>query len=107
MPKVWINEPEYRRVLEILNDYWITEPDEYAVIIDMQFRHRNGEYQHKRITWKNSDMPMDRPPELEMFTALELMAMSKKELMAREEANDYEFLALPEERRQKDGQNPD
>ena len=46
MPKK--NNPrEYDRILEILDDYWIYEPNEYAVSVEMKFVKANGEYQVK------------------------------------------------------------
>lgn len=53
--KGWKDCFEYKRVLEILSDYWGTEPDEAFVTIDMQFRHKNGEWQHKTINWINPE----------------------------------------------------
>lgn len=45
--KTW----QYKRILEVLNEYWINEPDEKKVIVDMGFEKENGETQHKRIVW--------------------------------------------------------
>ena len=45
--KTW----QYQRILEVLNKYWINEPDEKKVIVDMSFEKENGETQHKRIVW--------------------------------------------------------
>lgn len=54
--KVWQNCNEYLRILEILDDYWISNPDEAEVRVEMYFRHGNGETQAKRIVWKNPNM---------------------------------------------------
>ena len=48
---------EYRRILEILEDYWLSEPDEKLVVICMHFERANGETQDKRITWRNPRFP--------------------------------------------------
>lgn len=45
--KTW----QYKRILEVLNEYWINEPDEKKVIVDMSFEKENGETQHKHIVW--------------------------------------------------------
>lgn len=55
MPKK--NTPyEYDRILEILDDYWISEPNEYAVSVEMRFVKANGEHQVKRLRWHNLDI---------------------------------------------------
>lgn len=46
------NSHEYRRILEIINDYWLSEPDAKTVTIEMCFEKENGEKQHKTIIWK-------------------------------------------------------
>lgn len=52
----WEDSPQYQRILEILTDYWTSEPDEAWVEIDMKFVHENGEWQSKTICWRNPDM---------------------------------------------------
>lgn len=47
---------KYIRILEILDDYWGSEPDEAWVRIDMKFLKDNGEQQEKRIIWANPYM---------------------------------------------------
>lgn len=49
----WKDSPEYQRILEILADYWLTEPDELKVRVTMDFVKANGETQSKRIMWVN------------------------------------------------------
>lgn len=56
----WKKSPHYRRILEILEDYWGDEPDEAWVEIDMKFVHANGEWQQKNITWFNPNMDRDK-----------------------------------------------
>lgn len=52
----WEDSPQYQRILEILTDYWTSEPDEAYVEVDMKFVHANGEWQSKTICWFNPDM---------------------------------------------------
>lgn len=44
---------EYQRIIEILDDYWISEPDEKEVRVTMMFTKNNGEHQEKCIVWHN------------------------------------------------------
>lgn len=50
----------YNRILEILDDYWMSEPDELAVQISMDFLKANGETQSKHLTWANPDYVIDQ-----------------------------------------------
>jgi len=50
--KYWKNTYEYQRILEILDDYWLTEKDESEVDIEMYFR-KGEEEQWKHIDWRN------------------------------------------------------
>lgn len=50
---IWKNTSQYRRIMEILHDYWLTEPDEEYVEIKMYFLKSNGESQEKTIVWRN------------------------------------------------------
>ena len=49
----WKDTYQYKRIQEILNDYWLSEPNESEVIIDMFFRHTDGQTQRKIIRWQN------------------------------------------------------
>lgn len=51
--KGWKDCYEYKRILEILTDYWGTEPDEDLVRVEMAFLKSNGESQKKCIFWRN------------------------------------------------------
>lgn len=51
--KFWKDAHEYQRILEILNDYWLTEKDELRVCVTLEFEHADGSTQEKRITWVN------------------------------------------------------
>lgn len=43
----------YKRILEILDEYWLSEPEELAVCVSMEFLKANGENQAKEIRWVN------------------------------------------------------
>lgn len=51
--RYWENEYEYKRILEILDDYWLTSKDEILVTVEMQFLKSGHEFQKKRIIWRN------------------------------------------------------
>ena len=46
-------EMAYNRILEILDAYWLSEPDEQHVEVEMEFYKSNGESQFKTIRWDN------------------------------------------------------
>lgn len=49
----WKHSVHYQRILEILEFYWLEEPDELRVRVSMDFLKANGEEQHKIINWIN------------------------------------------------------
>ena len=51
--KVWKDEYVYKRLIEILDAYWLEEPDEAAVNILLHFRKKDGQTQNKRLCWRN------------------------------------------------------
>lgn len=51
--KYWENEYQYQRILQILEDYWLSEKDEVFVRVDMHFEKADGQTQDKRIVWNN------------------------------------------------------
>lgn len=55
------NSKEFRKILDILDDYWLSEPDELRVRVTMDFIHSNGETQTKRIVWQNPDFTCEPP----------------------------------------------
>ena len=65
MRKYWKNTMEYRRILEILDDYWLAEPEEDFVRIDMHFE-KGDETQDKLIIWRRpiQERTAQEPPEL-------------------------------------------
>ena len=54
--KKWENTGHYQRILQILEDYWLTEPEEAYVAVDMEFLKSDGQYQRKRVVWWNPNM---------------------------------------------------
>ena len=49
----WKDEYAYKRILEVLNDYWLSEKNEAGVRVEMRFVHRNGDTQVKNVSWFN------------------------------------------------------
>lgn len=76
----WRDSYEYHRVLEILSDYWLTEPDEKLVVIDMHFEKDNGEMQDKHITWRNPSYPSEG---LKTVTLKEMLVNYEQTLLER------------------------
>ena len=58
--KYWDKSREYKRIMEILDDYWITEPNEDYVKIKMAFI-KGEEFQTKRIIWYRDSIKIDYP----------------------------------------------
>lgn len=46
----------YKRILEVLNDYWLSEPKELAVEIRMDFLKSDGQHQTKQIRWLSDEV---------------------------------------------------
>ena len=61
---------EYHRILEILSDYWLTEPDELFVKCEMTFVKANGEHQEKTIRWFNPNYKVKGSENNEKLEAL-------------------------------------
>ena len=85
MKKTWKNAPEYQRILEILDGYWLSEPDEKVVVVDMFFLKGNGETQSKRIKWMN-------PKYKDGYDFTTIKGKSMKELPIPELPEGYSFL---------------
>lgn len=60
----WKESPQYQRIQEILEAYWLSEPDELAVGIYMEFIHADGESQQKLIIWHNPNYQYTGPERL-------------------------------------------
>lgn len=58
--KKWENTGHYQRILQILEDYWLTEPEEAYVAVDMEFLKSDGQYQQKHIVWWNPNMDSEK-----------------------------------------------
>ena len=56
----WKKCSQFQRLMEILDDYWLSEPDEAYVSIDMEFLKSDGQYQQKRIVWLNPNMDSEK-----------------------------------------------
>lgn len=52
----WEDSSAYKRLLEILDDYWLTVEDEQLVEIEMHFEKADGQTQDKKLTWVNPNM---------------------------------------------------
>ena len=58
--RYWKNAYVYERILEILDGYWLTQPDELVVDVQLRFTKSNGETQSKHLRWINPDYkPID------------------------------------------------
>ena len=73
----WRDSNQYKRILEILADYWLDEPDEAEVIVNMTFRKADGQEQAKRIVWRNPDMKSD-PCEMRSVPFKKLSEVKRK-----------------------------
>lgn len=57
----WKESYPYKRIQEILDDYWLSEPDELKVRVRMDFIKADGQTQSKCITWVNPNYKSTRP----------------------------------------------
>lgn len=57
------NSYEYQRLMDILEDYWLTEPEEDYVRIEAYFRKSDGSEQGKVITWGSPEHFKNTPRE--------------------------------------------
>lgn len=91
MPKLyWKNCWQYKRILEILEDYWLSESEEYKVRVRLDFIHTNGSTQSKDIWWKNPNYTDDslHAPEIESYE--ELMKKTPAEIWEEQEKEFWE-----------------
>lgn len=49
----WLYDPIYEAILECLSAYWIDQPEESEVKVQLEFTHANGEKQLKQFYWRN------------------------------------------------------
>lgn len=52
----WMDSAIYKRLMEILEVYWLENEDEETVEIDLYFRKANGEEQCKKLRWRNPNL---------------------------------------------------
>lgn len=76
----WENTAQYKRIIEILHDYWLSEPDEFRVKVHMDFIKANGETQTKEIWWQNPDYECSNQKEPEIINLADLMKKSSYEI---------------------------
>lgn len=66
----WKSSKEYQRIQEILEDYWLKEPDEKQVTVCMTFEHSDGSTQNKRIIWINPAFRKQQPLKLKPLISI-------------------------------------
>lgn len=49
-----MESPVFNRIIEVLYDYWLTEPDEDRVKVTLEFW-KGDEYQAKTLEWHRTD----------------------------------------------------
>ena len=79
----WEESTTYKRILEILEDYWLDQPEELRVRVRMDFVHANGETQQKELVWRNPNYEYIGEPR-KCFVSL---ADINKEYLAEKEAD--------------------
>lgn len=79
----WEESTTYKRILEILEDYWLAQPEELRVRVRMDFVHANGETQQKELVWRNPNYEYIGEPR-NCFVSL---ADINKEYLAEKEAD--------------------
>lgn len=80
----WEKDYRYKRILEILHDYWLSEPDEFRVRVHMDFIKANGETQSKEIWWQNPNYECSNQKEPEIIDITELAKKSGYEIYMEE-----------------------
>lgn len=64
MGRHWENTTAYKKIMEILDDYWLCESNEKKVEVTLRFLHEDGRYQEKRIRWINPKYEKDYPAKI-------------------------------------------
>lgn len=67
----WKESYPYIRIQEILDDYWLSEPDELKVRVRMDFIKADGQTQSKCITWFNPNYKSTRPLQVISLSEIE------------------------------------
>jgi len=75
----WKKSPQYQRIIEILKDYWLEEPDELKVRVQMDFIKANGEKQSKCICWENPNYTRPRSLEIVALSDMDDAYFKRKE----------------------------
>ena len=89
MKHCWKNSREYKRILEILHDYWLTEPEEDKAIVSMEF-YKGKERQSKQISWVNpKNKKWNKNDPIKLISAQELLEMSFVEISYKPEKGMY------------------
>lgn len=57
----WKDTWQYQIILEILDDYWLSEKDEAMVVVHMAFIKEDGKTQTKQIKWTNRNTKRKLP----------------------------------------------
>ena len=78
MAKHWQNSWQYQRLLEVLDDYWLSEPDELIVSIHVDFVKADGQTQTKDFYWVNPNYEAIDPPD-PLMPLDELAAMTAED----------------------------
>lgn len=76
----WKDTSEYQDILDILKCYWLSEPDEAFVSVEMEFIKKDGQRQSKLITRENPNLHLHH--ELVCHTAAEIANMDFGETVA-------------------------
>lgn len=77
--RYWKNEWQYQRILEILDDYWITQKDEILVNVEMQFFNKDGQFQRKCISWRPKEADSNETYEAKPIEEMEIEEKEKVE----------------------------
>lgn len=76
----WEKSIQYQRIIEILHDYWLTEPSEFRVRVHMDFIKANGETQTKEIWWQNPNYECSNQQQAEIVSLTDLIRKSGYEI---------------------------
>ena len=75
--KYWTDSWQYKRIMQILEDYWLTEEHEDLVDIRMLFI-KGEEYQTKQIRWTRPDVIPEDPTDLNVTNLADVMSRIDK-----------------------------
>lgn len=75
--KYWTDSWQYKRIMQILEDYWLTEEHEDLVDIRMLFI-KGKEYQTKQIRWTRPDVIPEDPTDLNVTNIADVMSRINK-----------------------------